>query len=247
MYYMKTAKNFIFITVAFFTLSISAFALETFPFKGEVNSDNINVRIDATTSAAVILTLNKADLVDVVLELYDWYKIKLPKNAPAFVKKNLIEPIDAQTGKVIKDRVNIRLKPEEASAILGRADKQEIVKIISIEPGWYKIEPTDNTCGWIHKKFIDKADLTKLLQKEAIQENNGNIAIEGIISPYGKVLWRKATHKLIDKDEKVFLLKGDKNTLNTLNNQKVRITGCIIPPAKEKYPLIEVTKIEKLE
>jgi len=79
-----------------------------------------------------------------------------------------------------------------------------------------------------------------------IQEKapESNILLTGIVKPYGIVFKRIATHKLITPDEKIYLLKGNRTSLNALNYHKVKVTGKIISPQNAKYPIIEVKIIE---
>ncbi len=120
-----------------------------------VNSNNINVRFDSNVTSQVICNVDKGKKVEIVLEKYDWYKIELPKIAPSFVKKTLVEPIDEKTAKGLKDSINIRLAPNESSPILGKINKNEIINVLQDLGEWYKIEPTVSSFGWIHKKFVD--------------------------------------------------------------------------------------------
>ncbi len=131
-----------------------------------VNADNINVRSDSNVSSQIICTVPKGEQVQIVLEKYDWYKIKLPKAAPLFIKKTLVElitpavplvPPDANVaasqateekiGQALKDNINIRLAPDESAAILGKINKDELIKIAQDSGEWYKIEPTANSFG----------------------------------------------------------------------------------------------------
>jgi SH3-like domain-containing protein len=217
-------------------------------FTGAVNADNINVRVDANTNSPVIWVSPKGQAVEVILERYEWYKIKLPKPAPAFVKKSLLEPIDEKTAKAKADNVNIRMQPNSSAPILGMLKKNEVVAIIEGKGSWLKIEPTANTFGWVHKKFIDRQEKTELpaLPEKTVTGENV-VVIEGSIQPYGKVINRIATHKLITKDYSTYLLKGNPHSLNPLTYHKVKITGKIISATKEKYPVIEITKLEALD
>ena len=247
--------------ITFFNLFNICIAGDSTLFQGIVNADKINIRSDSTVSSQIICNLNKGKRVEVVKELYDWYKIKLPKNAPSFIRSDMISAINDKTARVIKDKVNIRLKPNESSPVLGRVDKNEIINILKTRDGWYGIEPVINSFGWINKKFVDKlpskeiftetktatvdnideAKTDKILDKIADQEN---IAVEGIIMPYGKFFKRQATHKLTSQDGKLFLLKGNKKSLNTFNYRKVKIVGKLTNLAKQKYPIIEISSIE---
>lgn len=229
-------------------------------FQGTINAADINVRCDSTVSSKIICKMNKGDTVEVVRELYDWYKIRLPKTAPSFIKKNLVAVMGDEAAKVLKDNVNIRMQPNESSWILGKVDKNEVVNIVGERNAWYKIEPVNNSFGWINKSFVDKASAVNktakikstqdakkkntIIVKEAVLEKD--ITLEGIIKPYGKVFRRNATHKLITADNNVFLLRGNKESLDNLNYRKVKVTGKLIDP-QDYNPIIEITKIEALD
>lgn len=230
-------------------------------FHGQINADKINIRSDATVGSKIICIMNKGEPVEVIKDSYDWYKIRLPGNAPSFIRKDLVYPINEKTAKVIKDTVNIRLRPNESSPILGKAGKNEVINILEEKGGWYKIEPLSNSFGWVHKKFVsrvetpDRKEAIKVT-KEVREENkivspigppDEIIITEGIIKPYGKVIKRTATHKLIAADNRVFLLKGNKASLDTLNYHKVKVTGKLVLPQKQKNAIIEIQKIEALD
>ncbi len=241
-------------------------------FTGEINENNVNVRVDATIGAAVACTLAKGELVEVISEAYDWYKIRLPKAAPSYIKKKLVEcinfdnakPAECLNAKVTGSRVNIRLGPGESSWILGKVDKLTVVNILKDEGAWYKIEPVHQSYGWVNKKFVNK-DLSKpkkviklptaVLQPPPVALPNGRqtislcpnqLVIEGTVSPYGVVLWRKATHKLVTVDNKIYFLKGNRKGLDSLNYHRVKVTGKLISPKNNKYPIIEAAIIEAL-
>ena len=256
-----------------FVLARVVFADGFTAFTGQVNASDINVRVDATIGSAVVCTLAKGQLVEVVLEVYDWYKVRLPKTAPSYIKKELVECINNPTekcssAKVTGSKVNIRLGPSETSWILGKVDESTVVNIIKEEGGWYKIEPVHQSYGWVNKKFINKnivvfkegekpttALQTTTLQPVALATGGRDattiqapdqLVVEGIVSPYGVVLWRKATHKLVTDNKQVYFLKGNRKGLDSLNYHKVKVTGKLITPKDSKSPIIEVAIIEVL-
>jgi uncharacterized protein YgiM (DUF1202 family) len=260
-------KTKVFLTSAFVLFSFAPAIAEPQYF---VNSDNINVRCDSTVGSCVICKLNKGALVDVVGQLYGWYKIRLPKNAPSYIKRNLVEILNSNTmpskglpivdkspnemsARVAKDKINIRLGPNESFTIVGKADKDEILKISMAVGEWYKIEPTENCFGWINKKFIEEKAQPVIERKEATIEakviltDKDILAVEGIIRANGMFFKRIATHKLIDADGKVYQLKGDKSLLNFYTGYRVRITGKITPSPKRESSLIEANKIELIK
>jgi len=251
------------------------FAAAFTAFSGQINADNINVRVDATVNSALIYSLSKGELVEVVSEAYDWYKIRLPKEAPAYVKKDLVECINSDpvtnpgkclSAKITKDKINIRLGPGESSWILGKADKLTVVNILAEESGWYKIQPIYQSYGWVNKKFVNMELIPLEKQNTSKAANTAKLGeqllIEGTVSPYGIVLWRKATHKLITSENKIYLLKGNRKSLDSLNYHKVKVTGKLISAAASpidnpaaqgttsngtsKYPIIQIDIIEAL-
>lgn len=126
----------------------------TIPFSGEIKEDRVNVRMDATVGSEVICTVFRREPVEVIGEVYDWYKIRLPQSAPSFVKKTLVAIIDDKTIKVLKDSVNIRLKPSEDSPIIGKAEIDELLQVRRHAGEWFEIEPVANSFGWVHKRFV---------------------------------------------------------------------------------------------
>jgi hypothetical protein len=72
------------------------------------------------------------------------------------------------------------------------------------------------------------------------------LVVEGKINPYGIVLWRKATHKLITSENKIYFLKGERKSLDSLNYHKVKVTGKLISLPSSKYPIIQIDIIEAL-
>lgn len=153
------------------------FAKDAASFRGEVNSSNINVRADSTLNSQVICALERKEKVEVISEFFEWYKIRLPKTAPSYIKKRFVACVDetpdnepCRNARVISNRVNIRLRPVESSPILGEVNKTDPVVILGQGQGWYKIEPIVNSFGWIHKKFVTKLPPAPATETPAVGE-----------------------------------------------------------------------------
>lgn len=247
-----------FIILSGFIFAGPVLAAAPVSFTGRINAGDINIRVDATTGSSVACVLAKGQLVEVVSEAYDWYKIRLPKIAPSYIRKDLAEcinmdpvtnPEKCSSAKIIKDRVNVRLGPSESTWVLGKVNKLTVVSILSSRGDWYKIVPVHESFGWVNKKFVDKYTPPvekKIMPPAAVKETKpaNQLIIAGTVSPYGIVLWRTATHKLITPEGKAYFLKGNRKSLNSLNYRKVKVTGKLISPAKSKYPIIEIDIIE---
>ncbi|MEW6074676.1 MAG: SH3 domain-containing protein [Candidatus Omnitrophota bacterium] len=254
------------ITAAFiFLCGFGICAAEDFvPFRGTVTSDGIHIRSDSTVTAPVICDVGKGDSLDVLAQLYEWYRVRLPRSAPSFIRKDLVTKETGSVATIIKERVNVRLEPNESSPIIGRAVKGEEINIVADAQGWYKIEPVAKSSGWIHRRFVQKAiqpapaEAVPLTQREAKEthkepsrtpeEAGGrSFSVEGIVRPQGIFFNRKATHKIVDSSGNEYLLRCDKQTLNQFNNYRVRLSGTLRTLPGYTHPLIEVKKIEYLE
>ena len=269
---MKPIRLALFVFLLSFIFAGTACAASFTAFTGQVNADDINVRVDATVGSTIICTLPKGKLVEVVFEVYDWYKIRLPKTAPSYIKKDLVECINnasanCSSAEVIYDKVNIRLGPSESSWILGSVNDSTVVNIIKEEGSWYKIEPVHESFGWVNNKFINKKvvvfkkeekpamviqPVAALQPEPAVQPiaataaSSDQFIVEGTVSPYGVVLWRTATHKLVTDSNETYFLKGNRKGLDNLNYHKVKVTGKLITPKNSRSAIIEVATIEVL-
>ena len=148
-------NKYTFITAFFLFLSVTiVFADEKFPFLAEVSAPSVNIRAGQHLNFEKICRLNKGTEVMVVGRSYSWYKIKLPAEAKSFISQNYIQPINAQTGSVTANRVNVRAGPDPNTTALGQVKKGTTVKILEKLPGWYRIEPVDETYGWVSDQYL---------------------------------------------------------------------------------------------
>lgn len=231
--------------VLFYRISPAQEEPPQYLFKAEVNENGVNIRSDSTTSAEIICQINKGERLYVISKIYDWYKIRLPLQAPSFIKKDFVDIVQGNSGKIMNDNVNVRLRPDISSTILGRVNKDESVNILGDSGEWYRIEPVKNSSGWIHSMFVEnvKDEPAKPPAKNEEETPAEDITVEGIIKP--KTITHIATHKLISPDNKIYLLISCNENLSSFNKHKIRVTGKIKNPAA-KNPLIEVEKIEAL-
>jgi len=94
---MRSSLKFKIIFVLFLIYSIFAETVFAAVFVGRVSADGINLRVDATVGSAIICILAKGQPVEIVAEAYDWYKIRLPKQAPSYVRKDLVQCLNNST------------------------------------------------------------------------------------------------------------------------------------------------------
>ena len=202
-----------------------------FPFnshsyeKYRVIKDKINVRIDSTVTSPILGVLNENETVDVLKESNGWIKILLPKRFTCFVSSQYVKKISKGEGIVTASKLNLRIKPNQESYILGKAKENSNLRLLNKTNNWFKISAYPYAKGWVHKKFLIKND-TK--QTSSSQE------IYNIIKKLSEPNIRKKKHlhqKLISKGKDILpiiekvIIKADKNTcysiikvLTTLGN-----------------------------
>ena len=129
-------------------------AQEYFPFLGEITADKVQVRAGQHQNFEPIGTVNKGEEVVVVGKNFSWYKIKLPPQAESYISANYVEYLRDDIAQVKGTRVNVRAGKDTKFSILGQADKGQLVKVTERFLDWYKIEPLDNTCGWVSEDYL---------------------------------------------------------------------------------------------
>jgi len=239
-----------FLTLLFLCLSNFCLAQETL-LTGTIISNDVNIRSDSRVTSEVISTLKKRERVTIVKEAYGWYKIILPKNAPLFVRKDLAERIDQDWAKVTKSRVNLRLKPNEESPILGSMAKDRVFKIISEENGWYRIEPNDDSFGWVYKSFVSPIEPSAAAGPDFSAKKQQATAeilnLEGRLTKAGGIFKQPAPYKLMAADKKTYFVNAKPGSLDSFINKEVKLTARISSPEAAKHPLLEIEKIEKAQ
>ncbi|MFH1478342.1 MAG: SH3 domain-containing protein [Candidatus Omnitrophota bacterium] len=122
-----------------------------FPKSGFIKTDQVNIKAGYNINFENLYKLKKNDPVKIIGEYYDWFKVALPRKAHIYIKTDFVNIGEPNTGTLKASRVNLRARPSLNSSVVGQASEPETITIISEENGWYEIEPTIETAGWIHK------------------------------------------------------------------------------------------------
>jgi len=124
------------------------------PFTGKITANKVRIRANADLDSPIISQINKDELVLVVGEKGNYYAVKPFEDSKVYVFRTYI--ID---NVVEANKVNIRLKPDNNSPILGQLKNKEKVNgsVYKKDGKWLEIAPPENVCFYISKEYISSS------------------------------------------------------------------------------------------
>jgi SH3-like domain-containing protein len=246
-------------------VSLSAVEGDLFPFLGEIIENDVNIRAGQSASFDKVGRLAQKEKVIVVEKSYSWYKIRLPSHAVSYIHAKYVNPLGNNIGEIIGDRLNIRAGPGVDHSPLGQLEKGALVRLLEQKDEWYRIEPVDQSYGWVMDKFVrfvsrdvppalvvqrppdPSSQSPSSFPRELVQEPKEQIGIlsaVGVVQGLGEqVLSNDIRHRLVSDDQKIYNLKGYRSIIDGFLHHKVAIEGTIQPDVHAKEPVILVTKI----
>ncbi|HFJ9501360.1 TPA: SH3 domain-containing protein [Bacillus paranthracis] len=134
-----------------------------------VNVSSLRARTGPSMSHPVVSVMNKGQVVQVVGEVQDWYKIKFNEGF-AYINKDYVSrgknstsslPESLQTESVQKNGtyivdaavLRVRTGPANYHPVIGGVLKGQNLQVIDIENGWYKIKYNNRT-GYVSGEFV---------------------------------------------------------------------------------------------
>ncbi len=244
-----------------FFLIITVFSASSLE-KGKIEKEEINVRADSRVSSPSLGKLKKDENVTIVGEKFGWYKIILPARFSCYIASKYLKKIDKHKAKCKTDRVNIRYAPSLNSLILGRVNKNSVVKVYAYGKEWSKISCFPYAYGWVYKKFVKtceekKEKINKKISKKRIGKKKPIIQKKKSISlkstsfkkiPLTEGILKKLKEEVgngvnyfLENEGGIVLLKIKKELHpESFLNKKVKIYG---KSRIDHYVYIEVEKI----
>jgi SH3-like domain-containing protein len=244
---------------------------ESFPFLGEIQKDNVNVRAGQSQGFEKLGQLNTGEQVVVLGRDYSWYQIRLPEQCACYISANFVTMLGEGLGKVSGNRVNIRARPNLKSVIIGQANKNDLLRVLESKDGWYKIAPSGDLHGWVVADFITfkSKDVPPSRQVELPSRQNyprpqrslakkiepapapevpkaeaERLKVSGVILDLGeRSIAKNIRHRLMVDEDTGYYLQGHHWLLNGFLNQRVQIEGKIQSHITAPYPVVQVTKI----
>ncbi|MBR5519369.1 MAG: SH3 domain-containing protein, partial [Clostridia bacterium] len=126
-------------------------------FYGTVTGSVVNLRSGASTTSTIVGKATQGERYLIVAQDGDWYQITL-EGQPAYIHRDYVELDDPDAfthyGTVTGGAVNVRAGAGSWHAKLGQVVKNERVKILGEENGWYKIETASGQVGYVSGEYI---------------------------------------------------------------------------------------------
>ncbi|MFT0604256.1 SH3 domain-containing protein [Bacillus cereus] len=134
-----------------------------------VNVSSLRARTGPSMSHPVVSVLNKGQVVQVIGEVQNWYKVKFNEGF-AYINKDYVSrgtndtsslPQSLQTESVQKDGtyivdaavLRVRTGPANYHPVIGGVLKGQSLQVVDIENGWYKIKYNNRT-GYVSGEFV---------------------------------------------------------------------------------------------
>jgi len=111
-----------------------------------------NMRSGPGTKNDVLWQVEQYHPVRIVEKKGNWYKIKDFENDVAWLHKSLLGKVEGVI--TIKDKCNVRSKPNTKSQVLFTVEKGVPFKVLARNGNWIKIEHADGDVGWIYKTLV---------------------------------------------------------------------------------------------
>lgn len=147
---------------------------------GTVNTSYLNVRSGAGKTNNITGLVSYGDKVTVLDESNGWYQIELTNGKTGWVNgkyisfggsssnQNTSNEFTACNGKVTTySNLNVRSGPSTTYSIKTKLTYGQVVKLIDKSNGWYKIQLSNGTTGWVNSTYIK-------ITTEDITNTNGN-------------------------------------------------------------------------
>lgn len=160
-----------------------------------VNVSSLRARTGPSMSHPVVSVMNKGQVVQVVREVQDWYKVKFNEGF-AYINKDYVSrgtnntanlPQSLQTESVQKNGtyivdaavLRVRTGPANYHPVIGGVLKGQSLQVMDIENGWYKIKYNNRT-GYVSGEFL------KFVQGASTQEQGKQEAVQQPTQEQGK-------------------------------------------------------------
>jgi len=147
---------------------------EEFPFAASITGNDVNIRAGQDINFEVIFQVNEGDKIIVLGKEGDWYKIRVPEGAFAYIHHDFLN-IEENEGEVKGSNVNLRAGAGINYTILGQVNKPDIIEVVDKIGDWYMVKPPQVASAWVSVDFVERYSTLEEYKKE---EENKALAVK---------------------------------------------------------------------
>ena len=145
------------------TVPMNVFAAEDLVYGiGFVTGSRVRVRSEADTSAKIVANADKNEVVVIVSQQGDWYKViyNLQEGYMHgdYVKVSKAENAELGYGKITASSVNIRSGAGTSYGKVDQARNGELVYIVGVNNGWYKVI-FEKSVGYVRSDYVELTEI----------------------------------------------------------------------------------------
>ncbi len=134
--------------------------------KGIVTVTTLNVRSGAGTNNDIISKVHKNEVLTILEESNNWFKIQLSNSTIGWVSGDYVKIQDDNNENIVEEEVNlngrvssnvnlnVRSGPGTNYSIKSSLSPGRVVFLLTKSNGWYKIQLSDGTEGWISSSYV---------------------------------------------------------------------------------------------
>jgi SH3-like domain-containing protein len=117
-----------------------------------VSRDTVNMRSGAGTRHDVLYELSKGYPLQVTSRQGNWLKVRDFEGDVGWVYRPMT---DRTPHHIVKANVvNIRSAPSTRAAIVGKAERGEVLRTVEKRSDWVKVKDEDGAQGWVAKRLL---------------------------------------------------------------------------------------------
>jgi uncharacterized protein YgiM (DUF1202 family) len=136
-----------------------------------VTGDKVRVRAGPGTSHAVLLEVNRDDLLVVLGHEGQWCKVRVPGGFICFVHQSLVKQEEGAEPVISASRVLLRVTAgKEVLPLATTLERGEVIEVIAREGEWLKIIPPARVHLFIYGEFVEELGPAREYRK-SLDEN----------------------------------------------------------------------------
>ena len=169
-----------------------------------VDASSLRLRKEASTSSKIVDTAYRGEVVVILSEHDDWYKVSYDLQEGYMHSDYLdllaTENVELGCGKITGSRVNLRSGASASNGVVAEGTRGDKVYIIGVRSGWYKVIFGEKIC-YIRSDFVE---LTEVPYENRASKNEPRFYENGKstgVKPSAAALKQEAAAKPTEPEE----------------------------------------------